>query len=209
MSNSLLPDILPAKQDITLRPYQQEAVDAILREWEEARSTLLVLPTGTGKTIAFCSLIPHFPAPIRSLILAPREELIWQAAEKVHLVAGLVPDVEMAEYHAVTGWEKARVVISSIQTQVAGGNGGRMRRFKPDGQHIWTYTIGTDEGITSGGVAVDGYGNTFITGAFEGEINLNAGLGLDYHESVDGFDAFISKIPPEEFDWLLPKYLWD
>ena len=82
-----------------------------------------------------------------------------------------------------------------------------MNRFKPDGQYIWTYTIGTDEGITSGGVAVDGYGNAFITGAFEGEINLNAGLGLDYHESIGGYDAFISKIPPEEFDWLLPKYL--
>jgi len=83
-----------------------------------------------------------------------------------------------------------------------------MSRFKPDGQHIWTYTIGTDEIIMSSGVAVDGYGNTFITGGFEGEINLNAGMGFDYHESIDGLDAFISKIPPEQYDWILPKYLW-
>ena len=37
-----------------LRGYQIEAKDAILKEWEEGRKrTLLVLPTGCGKTIVF------------------------------------------------------------------------------------------------------------------------------------------------------------
>ena len=36
---------------IQLRPYQQEAIDAIFTQWEgENRRTLLVLPTGCGKT---------------------------------------------------------------------------------------------------------------------------------------------------------------
>ena len=40
-----------------LRPYQQEARDAILHEWDTGRQrTLMVLPTGTGKTIVFCSV---------------------------------------------------------------------------------------------------------------------------------------------------------
>ena len=37
-----------------LRPYQQEAEKAVFAEWEKGnKRTLLVLPTGTGKTIVF------------------------------------------------------------------------------------------------------------------------------------------------------------
>ena len=37
-----------------LRPYQQEAMTAVLNEWDSGNSkTLLVLPTGCGKTIVF------------------------------------------------------------------------------------------------------------------------------------------------------------
>ncbi|MDD4377195.1 MAG: DEAD/DEAH box helicase family protein, partial [Eubacteriales bacterium] len=35
-----------------LRPYQEEAKAAVLKQWQEGiKKTLLVLPTGTGKTI--------------------------------------------------------------------------------------------------------------------------------------------------------------
>ena len=38
--------------EITLRPYQVEAGAAIRQQWEEGRRrTLLVLPTGLGKTV--------------------------------------------------------------------------------------------------------------------------------------------------------------
>ena len=41
-----------------LRPYQQEARQAIEEEWQKGnRKTLLVLPTGTGKTIVFAKVI--------------------------------------------------------------------------------------------------------------------------------------------------------
>ena len=40
-----------------LRPYQQAAVDAIFKAWETCTSTLVVLPTGCGKTIVFASVI--------------------------------------------------------------------------------------------------------------------------------------------------------
>ena len=40
-----------------LRPYQREAVDAIHAEWDAGnRRTLLVLPTGTGKTVVFATV---------------------------------------------------------------------------------------------------------------------------------------------------------
>lgn len=40
-----------------LRPYQEEAKESVFREWEEGKArTLLVLPTGTGKTIVFAKI---------------------------------------------------------------------------------------------------------------------------------------------------------
>jgi len=65
----------------------------------------------------------------RILVLAHREELIFQAARKVRDVLREEPEIEMANLWANGS---ARVVISTIQTQIAGENGnGRMSRFRP------------------------------------------------------------------------------
>ncbi len=41
-----------------LRPYQTEAKEAILNEWNKGtQKTLLVLPTGCGKTIVFSKVM--------------------------------------------------------------------------------------------------------------------------------------------------------
>ena len=68
-----------------LRPYQSEAVDAVLREWDEGhRKTLLVLPTGCGKTIVFSKIAQtQVDKGHRALILAHRGELLEQAADKL------------------------------------------------------------------------------------------------------------------------------
>ena len=45
---------------VTLRPYQEEARLAIENEWNEGRrKTLLVLPTGCGKTIVFSMAVSY------------------------------------------------------------------------------------------------------------------------------------------------------
>lgn len=45
---------------IPLRPYQQEALDAILQAKRRGvRRQLVVLPTGAGKTVLFAALIDH------------------------------------------------------------------------------------------------------------------------------------------------------
>ncbi len=74
-----------------LRPYQAEARDAILHEWSEGRKrTLLVLPTGCGKTVCFASVIQErVRGGGRALIMAHRGELLDQAADKVKRVTGL------------------------------------------------------------------------------------------------------------------------
>lgn len=67
-----------------LRPYQREAEAAILGEWDAGiLRTLLVLPTGCGKTIVFSKVIEdRVRAGDRVLVLAHRGELLEQAADK-------------------------------------------------------------------------------------------------------------------------------
>jgi len=117
-----------------MRPYQREALAAIKREWESVASTLGVLPTGTGKTILFATLIRSC-FPLRALVLAHREELIFQAADKIKRVTGFQCEVEMASYRADMGdglFSSPQVVVSTIQTQCSGADGsGRMSRFDP------------------------------------------------------------------------------
>lgn len=116
------------------RPYQQEAVRSVLQEWKEKQSTLVVMPTGTGKTILFSHII-RACFPRKALVLAHRRELIQQAADKVHRVTGYRCEIEMGDLRAQMDgdmWHKPQVVVSSIQTQAAGGDGGgRMGRFNP------------------------------------------------------------------------------
>lgn len=99
-----------------LRPYQIEAVEAILNQWREGiKKTLLVLPTGTGKTIVFAEVIRRaILEGGRVLILAHREELLQQAADKLARATGIIAGLEKAENHAAQGLFS--VVIGSVQT---------------------------------------------------------------------------------------------
>ena len=117
-----------------MRGYQRDALLAVKVAWQDVVSALVVMPTGTGKTILFASLIRScFPA--RALVLAHREELVFQAADKVNAVTGFDCQVEMANYRADLGvglFGGPQVVISTIQTQCSGADGsGRMTRFDP------------------------------------------------------------------------------
>ena len=75
---------------LTPRPYQHEAVAALLAAAARGvHRPLLVLPTGTGKTIIFALLVQRRGG--RALILAHRDELIQQALDKLHLVDPSLP----------------------------------------------------------------------------------------------------------------------
>ena len=113
----------------TLRPYQQKARDRIHAEWEAGRTrTLLVLPTGTGKTIVFASVAAdQVHAGDRVLILAHRGELLEQAADKLQRSTGLVSAVEKADATCLNTW--FRVVVGSVQTLQ---RTARLERFPRD-----------------------------------------------------------------------------
>lgn len=98
-----------------LRPYQQEAKDAIFTQWETVDRTLLVLPTGCGKTIVFAKVAEDcVKMGRRVLILAHRGELLDQAADKLQKATGLGCAVEKAEQSCKDSW--FRVVVGSVQT---------------------------------------------------------------------------------------------
>ena len=112
-----------------LRPYQQQARERIHAEWEAGHTrTLLVLPTGTGKTIVFASVAAdQVRAGHRVLILAHRGELLEQAADKLQRSTGLVSAVEKADATCLNTW--FRVVVGSVQTLQ---RTARLERFPRD-----------------------------------------------------------------------------
>ena len=99
-----------------LRPYQKEAKEAIFEQWDSGVSkTLLVLPTGCGKTVVFAKVTEECVRQgDRVLILAHRGELLEQAADKLMKTTGLGCALEKAESSCQGSW--FRVVVGSVQT---------------------------------------------------------------------------------------------
>nr|DAN69995.1 MAG TPA: Chromatin remodeling complex ATPase [Caudoviricetes sp.] len=99
-----------------LRDYQEEARTAIANEWEKGvKKTLLVLPTGCGKTIVFSKVVEdRVKLGERVLILAHRSELLDQASDKLAKATGIFTATEKAEQSCLNSW--FRVVVGSVQT---------------------------------------------------------------------------------------------
>lgn len=99
-----------------LRPYQNEAQNAVFKQWDSGiRKTLMVLPTGCGKTVVFAKIAENCVRHgERVLILAHRSELLEQASDKIYKVTGLKTAVEKAEETCIGSW--FRIVVGSVQT---------------------------------------------------------------------------------------------
>jgi len=112
-----------------LRDYQQEARESIQNEWQNGvKKTLLVLPTGCGKTIVFSKVIEdRVKKGERVLVLAHRGELLEQAADKLEKSTGLKTATEKAEQTSIGSW--FRVVVGSVQTMM---RQSRLERFPID-----------------------------------------------------------------------------
>ena len=136
-----------------LRPYQHEAREAVQAEWAKGRKrTLLVLPTGCGKTIVFSKIIEdQVKEGKRVLVLAHRSELLEQASDKLRTATGLGTALEKAENTSIGSWY--RVVVGSVQTMQ---RDKRLSQFSPN----WFDTIVVDEAhhaISDGYQRVLGY----------------------------------------------------
>lgn len=121
---------------IKLYPYQEEAVQHVLADWDAGhRRTLLVMATGTGKTYTFAEVIRRElkrewdanQLTVRALVLAHRDELINQAVEKIELLTGEKCAIEKASKSSLKSTE--RVVVGSVQSL---GNESRLSKFPKD-----------------------------------------------------------------------------
>lgn len=132
-----------------LRPYQEEARQAVKSEWENGRrKTLLVLPTGCGKTVVAAKLIEDVVSEgDRTLFLAHRWELLEQAADKIKKVTGLGCSVEKAEQSCLNSF--FRVTVGSIQSLM---RPSRLEKF--DREHFDTIIVDEAHHCVS-----DGYQN--------------------------------------------------
>lgn len=95
-----------------LRPYQSEVIESVADGRRRMYSRqLVILPTGAGKTVVFVSYAKRVLDTGRSvLILAHREDLVFQAADKARQL-GLSPGIEMAKLQASPD---DRLVIASV-----------------------------------------------------------------------------------------------
>lgn len=95
-----------------------------MRELETHPSTMLVAATGAGKTQMFSEVALRFLERGRVLCMAHRKELVYQAADRLQLVTGLQPQIEMADEWSGNG---AEIVCGSLQTIIK-----RMERWDDD-----------------------------------------------------------------------------
>lgn len=97
---------------LELRPYQQEAIAATLAAAEAGVTRQLgVAATGLGKTCMFVALARQMGC--RALILAHRDELVAQAADKVR---EWWPEATVGIVKASSNQVGADVVVASVQT---------------------------------------------------------------------------------------------
>ena len=98
----------------TLRDYQLAAIQSAMQARREGfRRLLICLPTGAGKTVIFSELCRL--AKRKVLVLAHREELLFQARSKIELMTEnqVKVGIEQADSHCDTD---CKVVVASIRS---------------------------------------------------------------------------------------------
>jgi superfamily II DNA or RNA helicase len=118
-----------AVREKVLRDFQRASVAAVLGEFDKGKtSTLLVLPTGCGKTIVMAKIAAAWERG-NVLLLAHRIELLDQAADKMEPELGYRPVVEQGErgMDADCLWHGGAVLVGSVQTM---RGEARMEKFR-------------------------------------------------------------------------------
>lgn len=116
--------------DATLRPYQQHLKEEIFEAWQFYYKLMLQLPTGTGKTVLFSSIIKDLAAVpnTKILIVAHRKELVEQISTWL--------DRFQVEHGVIISGRKRNldnsIQVASIQTYTNKANQALMDSFSPD-----------------------------------------------------------------------------
>lgn len=125
--------------EIKLRPYQREAIDAVFKAWSGGmQRPAIVLPTGAGKTVVFSALVMDWMRTERYtgqtygkrvMILAHRDELVDQAIAKLRAV---MPGVNVGKVKAGDNDVYADVMVCSVQTLASDRRLKQVRNGEPN-----------------------------------------------------------------------------
>jgi len=108
---------LPAFQE---RPYQKDARLAVQEAFQTQDSVIIEMATGLVKTEVVTQLMDQWEDG-RCLFIAPRIELIGQAASKIAMRTGEMPGVEQAGlWSDETPWGRSPFVVASKDTLISG-----------------------------------------------------------------------------------------
>jgi len=116
-----------------LRPYQQQMKEEVYSLWDKMDNLMLQMPTGTGKTIVFTSVVRDIQRwckvnspKSKILIVAHRKELIMQASGKLRDIShGIIMSGKKQELQHM-------VQVASIQTFMSCRNYETMRHHRFD-----------------------------------------------------------------------------
>ena len=103
---------------VKLRDYQVKWIAEIFNAWNESRSVLFQMPTGTGKTTLFCEIVRKFKDEIpdkKILIVTHRIELVQQASKRLvkdfYLTSGIIAANQFGD-------SSEQIQVASIQTLI-------------------------------------------------------------------------------------------
>ena len=168
------------------RQYQVQALDAITAAYARGVDRqLVVLPTGGGKTVVFAHLVTRRDG--RALVLAHRDELIQQAADKLATVSG---SLDIGIVKARRDDRDARVTVASVQTLARPGRLERLGQFSTvivdEAHHAVASTyldilerlgcMGQSGPLTAGFTATAGRSDKIGLGAVWQEITYQRGI---------------------------------
>ena len=112
-------DLTAIAVDKQLRPYQLNHKKEIYQAWDDGcRSVMLQMPTGTGKTHLFVSIIKDFQTCInqcRVLVLAHRDEILNQICDTLYYKYKVSCGKIDKSNHSV---EHNNILVASVQTMV-------------------------------------------------------------------------------------------
>lgn len=112
-------DLTAIAVDKQLRPYQLNHKKEIYQAWDSGcRSVMLQMPTGTGKTHLFVSIIKDFQTCIsqcRVLVLAHRDEILNQICNTLYYKYNVPCGKIDKSNHSV---EHNNILVASVQTMV-------------------------------------------------------------------------------------------
>lgn len=119
--------------DAGLRPYQSDMKCEVYNLWDKMNNVMLQMPTGTGKTIVFTSIVKDIRRwcimnnpDSKILIIAHRKELISQASNKLYgQPHGIIQSGQPMKL-------QLPLQVASIQTFMSRRNYDQMRRLRFD-----------------------------------------------------------------------------